>query len=328
MHKEMSDKGKIRGYYIVIPAAVRLAKISSTAKLMYGEIAALANEHGYAWPTNEYFANTYDYTTRTIQTCMSELEQSGFIKVDVVKNNNGTFRRLFIVEGMKPVSYGGVQPVSLGGMKQVSYGHETGFVHNNTSNNTPIENNNFAFNSSPEVEEFKSESQGNLFTADSEIQAKDSEKKKKNPPAQKKEKESDGIQKRMTDFYFEWVTPLLGGSKPYFTGAEGKALKQFVPYLKTLVIDKRKENELPVLEDQALADEVVNGWKYVLMNRSKWDTFRQEQLKVNQIISNWTNILKDLKNGQIKTKPGQTDNRTAGERFQNFYERFSNDAQQ
>ncbi|HBI1964003.1 TPA: helix-turn-helix domain-containing protein, partial [Enterococcus faecalis] len=50
-----------RGYYAIIPAIVRYDNhLNGNAKLLYGELTALANEKGYCWATNQYFANLYN----------------------------------------------------------------------------------------------------------------------------------------------------------------------------------------------------------------------------------------------------------------------------
>ena len=47
-------------YYAVVPANVRYSRdLSSTAKLIYGEIAALANKEGYCFASNAYFASLF-----------------------------------------------------------------------------------------------------------------------------------------------------------------------------------------------------------------------------------------------------------------------------
>jgi len=72
-------------------------------------------------------------------------------------------------------------------------------------------------------------------------------------------------------------------------GAEGKALKQIIAYLKTQVKGKGQSD-------------LVESWRYIL---AKWDTlddFHKKQMKLTQINSNLINILHQLKNnGQTKS---------------------------
>lgn len=69
------------GYYAVIPAAVRYADIPDAAKLMYGEITALANARGYCWATNQYFAELYGRDERTVRRWVEALREAGFVTV-------------------------------------------------------------------------------------------------------------------------------------------------------------------------------------------------------------------------------------------------------
>ena len=73
-----------RGYYAIIPAIVRYDKeLNGNAKLLYGELTALANEKGYCWATNQYFADLYKVSKRTIISWLKQLETKGFIKTKV-----------------------------------------------------------------------------------------------------------------------------------------------------------------------------------------------------------------------------------------------------
>lgn len=87
-------------YYAIIPASVRYANISSSAKLLYGEITALCNKEGYSWATNTYFANLYKVSRFTISRWISELRDNNLIVVDIIKQEKGkeVSRKLIIKE--------------------------------------------------------------------------------------------------------------------------------------------------------------------------------------------------------------------------------------
>ena len=67
-------------YYAIIPANVRYDKrLSANAKLLYGEITALANSTGYCYATNRYFAELYDVTNTSISLWVKQLIDCGHI---------------------------------------------------------------------------------------------------------------------------------------------------------------------------------------------------------------------------------------------------------
>lgn len=69
-------------YYAVIPANVRYDdRLSASAKLLYGEITALANKSGYCYATNAYFSDIYQMTERSIQRQIKQLDDLGYISV-------------------------------------------------------------------------------------------------------------------------------------------------------------------------------------------------------------------------------------------------------
>jgi hypothetical protein len=67
-------------FYAIIPAPVRYDKnISSSAKLLYGEITALCEKKGYCWASNAYFAELYGVSDRSVTAWLSELINGGHI---------------------------------------------------------------------------------------------------------------------------------------------------------------------------------------------------------------------------------------------------------
>tara|TARA_Y100001973_G_scaffold106610_1_gene185795 strand:- start:375 stop:1073 length:699 start_codon:yes stop_codon:yes gene_type:complete len=86
----MSDKHPEQqpSYYAVIPASVRYcSNCTPNAKLLYGEIGALANKHGYCWATNGYFAKLYGISKpETISRWIAQLKKAGHISVEHQRN--------------------------------------------------------------------------------------------------------------------------------------------------------------------------------------------------------------------------------------------------
>ena len=74
-------------YCAIIPANVRYSDIPANAKLLYGEITALSSKEGFCWASNQYFAELYGVSTRSITEWMSELSEKKFIKAEI--ENNG-----------------------------------------------------------------------------------------------------------------------------------------------------------------------------------------------------------------------------------------------
>jgi hypothetical protein len=91
------DREKLQpAYYAVIPADVRYDKdLRPNAKLLYGELTSLCNQTGYCWAKNEYFAELYGVTTRTITNLLSQLEKKGYIRVETVATSTGSERRIY-----------------------------------------------------------------------------------------------------------------------------------------------------------------------------------------------------------------------------------------
>jgi len=75
-------------YYAIIPANVRYSDLKPNAKLLYGEITALSNKHGFCFASNKYFAELYKVNKNTISSWISDLKNYGFITVKIERNVN------------------------------------------------------------------------------------------------------------------------------------------------------------------------------------------------------------------------------------------------
>ena len=87
-------------YYAIINARVRYDdRLTANAKLLYGEITALANKNGYCYATNSYFAELYKVTERTIIRLIKQLDELGYISVRLTGNPTSGIaygRRIYI----------------------------------------------------------------------------------------------------------------------------------------------------------------------------------------------------------------------------------------
>ena len=72
-------------YYAVIPANVRYDKdLKPNAKLLYGEITALCNKHGYCWATNKYFSELYKVSESSISKWINQLIEKNYLSSEII----------------------------------------------------------------------------------------------------------------------------------------------------------------------------------------------------------------------------------------------------
>lgn len=133
-----------KAYYAIIPANVRYDKdLVPNAKLLYGEITALCNEKGYCWASNQYFADLYNVSDRTIKNWISQLADKGYIQRSV-KYREGTKeieqRKLFIGRENNFTTSGNYFPDPR--EKNFTTPSEKNFLDNNTSINNTFNNTN------------------------------------------------------------------------------------------------------------------------------------------------------------------------------------------
>lgn len=97
-----------KNYYAIIPAPVRYCKkLKANEKLMFGELTALANEKGFCFASNDYFANLYDVSKTSVSKWISNLEKNKFIRLKMIYQK-GTKqikeRRIYIAPLLKKTS--------------------------------------------------------------------------------------------------------------------------------------------------------------------------------------------------------------------------------
>lgn len=93
-------------YYAIIPARVRYDnRLKANEKLLYGELTALAQKDGYAYPSNRYLANLYDVSTETISRWIGHMKNLGYLSVETNKKPNGeiNFRRITPLMNSLPI---------------------------------------------------------------------------------------------------------------------------------------------------------------------------------------------------------------------------------
>ena len=92
-------------YYSILPASIRYDKdIKANEKILFSEIAALANRQGYCHAKNNYFAELYDKSTSTISEWINHLKKQGYLKVEMVYNDKQIVgRKLYPIADPKPI---------------------------------------------------------------------------------------------------------------------------------------------------------------------------------------------------------------------------------
>ena len=95
------NEQNIPAYYAIIPSEVRYCEeLKYPERLLYGEITALTGKEGYCFATNRYFAELYHVIQGTISRWINHLEELGFIKIKVIRNDKNQVieRRIYINE--------------------------------------------------------------------------------------------------------------------------------------------------------------------------------------------------------------------------------------
>lgn len=76
-------------FYAIIPANVRYDKnLTANAKLLYGEITALSSKEGHCWATNNYFADLYGVSVKSIKNWIKALIDKGYINCQLIYKKN------------------------------------------------------------------------------------------------------------------------------------------------------------------------------------------------------------------------------------------------
>jgi hypothetical protein len=78
----------MKDYFTILPAIVRYdTKISPSAKILYSELNTLADEKGFCWASNGYFAKLFGVDKATVSRWVSQLRKAGYIFFKTIDEN-------------------------------------------------------------------------------------------------------------------------------------------------------------------------------------------------------------------------------------------------
>jgi len=149
-------------YYAIIPATVRYdERLSSTEKLLYGEITALSNKVGFCFATNRYFAELYNLNEATISVGIKRLAECGYIDITIEQNYK---RKIYLLDSRVLENSKGVYQENLTGVLEKS---NTGVLGKSKDNNININTiNNNKINKEPK---HRYGEYGNILLSDKEM---------------------------------------------------------------------------------------------------------------------------------------------------------------
>ena len=133
-----------RSLYSVIPARVRDDHtLRPNAKLLYGELSALAQAEGYCWAWNAHLAETLGVSKRTVEDLLKQLRDRGHIAVEVERDPESQevlCRKIWICGPPgsavpPPAKNGGRVPPKSGGPPPENGGENN--INNNTREEPP-----------------------------------------------------------------------------------------------------------------------------------------------------------------------------------------------
>jgi len=125
-------------YFSVTPAVVRYHPgLCANAKLLYGELTALANRDGFAYPSNEYLANLYSVNERQIRRWLVELREAGFVQIIEHEGQRRIYIDAVYTIDLSTLTQGGADKKDRGGRTKKTARADEKDRHNNTINNIP-----------------------------------------------------------------------------------------------------------------------------------------------------------------------------------------------
>lgn len=145
MSTEKESKFEGVNYYAVIYAQVlHDNRLTALARLIYGEIAALANIHGFAWISNGRMAEKYQVSKSTISVAISKLQELGYIRSQLVYKDNSkeVKQRNIYINPLQNNQDTPFRKNSIPPIEKSKEGMPKNLKDNNTSNNTMNNTNN------------------------------------------------------------------------------------------------------------------------------------------------------------------------------------------
>ena len=83
-------------------------ELSSTSKLIYSYITSLSAKDGYCWASNKFIGDKFGVSSKTISVNISQLENCGYIRVEIKK----FYRRNIFLLGVLQKGKGGITKTS------------------------------------------------------------------------------------------------------------------------------------------------------------------------------------------------------------------------
>ena len=100
-----------------IPDKVRYNnELTFFARLIYTDILSLAKKENFCFATNQYFADLYNVSQKTVSISIKELEKELCISVELTKDSKGTYRKI------TPLHFVGITKTSNGVEENVKRG--------------------------------------------------------------------------------------------------------------------------------------------------------------------------------------------------------------
>lgn len=150
----MEEMGFGPAYFAIISGSLlNCQTIPATAKLLYASITTLTFGKGYCWASNQYLAQRFQWSERTVSRLIAQLQEAGFLKIVMVKDQETgqTERRIYtdlsvawainqVGEAGWTKLSGGVDKTGEGGRQNCLGGVDKIVYQNNKRriNNTPV----------------------------------------------------------------------------------------------------------------------------------------------------------------------------------------------